>query len=168
VSFKRRILQLIKAGWISFDDFPNVKSNPLPHHASGSGGVNALEEEERGTNVLKLTMKRLYKMLKQIGYLKAPIKKQAIEHEGEYCEYHQHMGHHINSCEEFRAKVEDMMMLGMLRIGAPKENLVGTMTGFDKKVKICRYQPKEGGPPRMILARPVSTINGNYNTIPYN
>jgi hypothetical protein len=88
VSFKRRILQLIKAGWISFDDFPNVKSNPLLHHASRSG-VNALEEEERGTNVLKLTMERLYKMLKQARYLKAPIKKQAIEHEGEYCEYHQ-------------------------------------------------------------------------------
>jgi len=81
VSFKRRILQLIKAGWISFDDFPNVKSNPLPHHASGSG-VNALEEE-RGTNILRLTMERLYKMLKRAGYLKAPIKKQAIEHEGE-------------------------------------------------------------------------------------
>jgi hypothetical protein len=115
LAFKRRILQLIKAGWISFDDFPNVKSNPLPHHASGSGGVNALEEEERGTNVLKLSMEKLYKMLEQTGYLQTPIKKQVAEHKGEYCEYHKHMGHHINSCKKFRVKVEDMMTVGVLR-----------------------------------------------------
>jgi hypothetical protein len=60
-----------------------------------------------------------------------------------------------------------MMMLGVLRIGAPEENLVGTMTGFDKKVEVCRYQPTEGGPPRMILARPVSIVNENYNVMPH-
>jgi hypothetical protein len=78
------------------------------------------------------------------------------------------MGHHINSCKEFRVKVEDMMTLGMLQIGMPEENLVGTMTCFDKKIEVCRYQPTEGGPPRMILARPTSTGSGNYNAIPYN
>jgi hypothetical protein len=50
----------------------------------------------------------------------------------------------------------------------PEENLVGTMTCFDKKIEVCRYQPTEGGPPRMILARPTSTGSGNYNAIPYN
>ena len=111
--------------------------------------MNALEEEERGTNVLRLSMKRLYKMLEQTGYLKTPIKKQAIEHKGEYCEYHQHIGHHINYCKVFRVKVEDMMTLGVLRVGALEENLVGTMTGFDKKVEVCRYQSTEGGPPKL-------------------
>jgi len=77
--------------------------------------VNALEEEERGTNVLKLSMEKLYKMLEQTGYLQTPIKKQVAEHKGEYCEYHKHMGHHINSCKKFRVKVEDMMTLGVLR-----------------------------------------------------
>jgi len=43
VAFKRKILQLIKAGWISFDESLNVNSNPLPNHASGGGGVNSLE-----------------------------------------------------------------------------------------------------------------------------
>ncbi|XP_034892100.1 uncharacterized protein [Populus alba] len=32
-AFKNKLLQLIKAGWISFDDAPNVKSNSLPNHA---------------------------------------------------------------------------------------------------------------------------------------
>jgi hypothetical protein len=50
----------------------------------------------------------------------------------------------------------------------PEENLVGTMTCFDKKIEVCRYQPTEGGPPRMILARPTSTVSGNYHVIPHN
>lgn len=32
-AFKNKLLQLMKAGWISFDDAPNVKSNSLPNHA---------------------------------------------------------------------------------------------------------------------------------------
>jgi hypothetical protein len=42
-AFKRKLLQLIKAGWITFEDAPNVNTNPLPNHASGSGSVNMLE-----------------------------------------------------------------------------------------------------------------------------
>ena len=78
------------------------------------------------------------------------------------------MGYHINSCKEFQVKVEDMMTLGVLRIGAPEEDLVGTMIGFDKKVEVCRYQPMKGGPPKMILAKPTSIVSGDYNAIPYN
>jgi hypothetical protein len=44
-AFKRKLLQLIKAGWIAFEDAPNVNVNPLPNHASGSGSVNMLEVE---------------------------------------------------------------------------------------------------------------------------
>ena len=32
-TFKRKLLQLIKAGWIAFEDTPNVNTNPLPNHA---------------------------------------------------------------------------------------------------------------------------------------
>jgi len=39
-AFKIKLLQLIKAGWITFEDAPNVNTNPLPNHASGSGSVN--------------------------------------------------------------------------------------------------------------------------------
>ena len=38
-------MQLIKAGWITFDDAPNVKSNPFPNHAASSGGVNVVGVE---------------------------------------------------------------------------------------------------------------------------
>eukprot|EP00258_Populus_trichocarpa_P037188 XP_024453207.1 uncharacterized protein LOC112326921 [Populus trichocarpa] len=32
-AFKRKLQQLIKAGWIAFEDTPNVNTNPLPTHA---------------------------------------------------------------------------------------------------------------------------------------
>jgi hypothetical protein len=32
-AFKRKLLQLIKAGWIIFEDTPNMNTNPLPNHA---------------------------------------------------------------------------------------------------------------------------------------
>ena len=38
-------MHLIKAGWITFEGTPNVGSNRLPNHASGTGSVNALEVE---------------------------------------------------------------------------------------------------------------------------
>eukprot|EP00258_Populus_trichocarpa_P039875 XP_024455894.1 uncharacterized protein LOC112327337 [Populus trichocarpa] len=36
-AFKRKLLQLIKDGWIEFEDTPNVNTNPLPNHAGSSG-----------------------------------------------------------------------------------------------------------------------------------
>jgi hypothetical protein len=44
-AFKKRLMHLIKAGWITFEETPNVSSNSLPNHASGAGSVNALEGE---------------------------------------------------------------------------------------------------------------------------
>jgi hypothetical protein len=32
-AFKRKLLQLIKVGWIALEDAPNVNTNPLPNHA---------------------------------------------------------------------------------------------------------------------------------------
>ena len=36
-AFKRKLSQLIKAGWIEFEDTPNVNTNPLTNHAGSSG-----------------------------------------------------------------------------------------------------------------------------------
>ena len=42
LTFKRKVLQFIKTGWIIFYDTPNMNSNPLHKHASESEGVNAI------------------------------------------------------------------------------------------------------------------------------
>ena len=47
-AFKKRLMHLIKAGWITFEETPKVSTNPLPNHASGSESVNALEVENLG------------------------------------------------------------------------------------------------------------------------
>ena len=44
-AFKKRLMQLIKAGWITLKGTPNMSSNPLPNNASGTGSMNALEVE---------------------------------------------------------------------------------------------------------------------------
>jgi hypothetical protein len=36
-AFKKRLMHLIKAGWITFEKTPNISSNLLPNHASSSG-----------------------------------------------------------------------------------------------------------------------------------
>jgi len=40
-AFKKKLLELIKMGWVSFEDKPNVNSNPLPKHAAS--GVSMVE-----------------------------------------------------------------------------------------------------------------------------
>ena len=42
-AFKKRLMHLIKAGWITFEGTPNVSSNPLINHTSRSASVNAPE-----------------------------------------------------------------------------------------------------------------------------
>ena len=140
LGFKRKILQLIKTRWISFNESPNVRTNPLPNHASGSGGMNAVEVGEKKDAIPKLTNERLYGILKLAGHLKAPTQTQVVEYMDQYCEYHKHMGHHINSCEEFQSEVGDMMTLGLLRVVTTDENnQVGMVTSFNQKEEVCRY-----------------------------
>ena len=88
-----------------------MNSNPLPNHASGGGGVNSLEIGKGSTTTLRVTMDRLYGMLRQTDYLKTPVKIQAVGNANEYCKYHQQLGHDIDSCEEFHLEVENMMTL---------------------------------------------------------
>ena len=74
VAFKRKIIQLVKVRWITFDESSNVNSNPLPNHACRNGGVNTLEIEKEGEAILRVIMERLYEMLKQARHLKIPFK----------------------------------------------------------------------------------------------
>ncbi|KAL3573213.1 hypothetical protein D5086_027117 [Populus alba] len=37
-AFKKRLLELIKIGWVSSEDTPNINSNPLPSHDASNSG----------------------------------------------------------------------------------------------------------------------------------
>jgi hypothetical protein len=106
-----------------------VSLNPQPNYASGNGGVNSLEIGKKSKAILRVTMDRLYGMMRQARYFKTPVRTQVVRDANEYCKYHQQFGHDINYCEEFHSDVEDMMTLGVLRLMMPKENnLVGIVT----------------------------------------
>jgi hypothetical protein len=38
-------MQLIKAGYITLEETPNISTNPLNNHVLGSGSINTLEAE---------------------------------------------------------------------------------------------------------------------------
>ena len=110
---------MIKVGWITIEDPPNVNLNPLPKHAAGSSGVNALEVDSKKM-ALKVTMTRLYDMLVQSGHL-----EESTEHnmgKEDFCLFHNGKGHHIDECIEFHQKVARMLTLGELRIEAMEDN----------------------------------------------
>jgi len=54
--------------WITFDETPNVNTNHLANHASGSGIVNAVEIRESGT--LMVSMDKIFEMLVKTGHRK--------------------------------------------------------------------------------------------------
>ncbi|KAL9354849.1 hypothetical protein Peur_052819 [Populus x canadensis] len=37
-AFKKKLLELIKIGWVSFEDTPNINSKPLPSHDASNSG----------------------------------------------------------------------------------------------------------------------------------
>ena len=60
-------------------------SNPLPNHATSSGGVNGVGVEGKKERVLKVSMERLYGMLVQSGYLS---EFEPVMNGNNYCKFH--------------------------------------------------------------------------------
>ena len=62
-----------------------------------------------------------------------------------------------------------MLTFGMIRIGSEEENSeVGIIGCQEKKTEVCRLQPTMGGPPKLILTKPICTNSESYGTMPYN
>jgi len=164
-TFKKRLLELIKIGWVFFKDKPNVNSNPLPKHAAGSSGVGMIEAGNQ-CKALKVSIKKLYNMLVQSGFLETNIESHLEGYD--YCEFHGRDGHHIKDCIEFCEKIAKILKMGELRI-EPMEGSgeVSMMEGQDKMTEVCRVQPIANGLPKLILVKP-SYIKGNHNVMPYN
>ena len=89
---------MIKVRWVTFEDSPNMNSNPLPKHAIGYSGVNNVEVGSK-ERVLKVTMMRLYNILVRSGHSEKSTKC----HVGkiDFCLFHKKKRHHIEECIEF-------------------------------------------------------------------
>jgi len=159
------LLELIKNGWVSFEDMPNINSKPLPNYVAGNCGVGMIEAGGKN-KVLKVSIKKLYDMLVRSRFLEINVEGHL---KGcDYCEFHGREGHHIENCIEFRQKVAKMMIMGELRI-EPMEGSheVSMMEVRDKMSELCMVQPTTNGPPKLILAKP-SYTKGDHKAIPCN
>jgi hypothetical protein len=56
--------------WITFEETPNVNTNPIYNHASGCRTINALEVEAQS---LKLLLDKVHKMLIKARYKKGVV-----------------------------------------------------------------------------------------------
>ncbi|KAL3570669.1 hypothetical protein D5086_027918 [Populus alba] len=57
----------------------------------------------------------------------------------------------------------------MLRIESEEESSeVGMIGHQETKMEVCRLQPTVGGPPKLILTKPVCTNSESYGSMPYN
>jgi len=99
---------------VSFKDAPNINSNMLPNHAAPSNSGVGMIEGGNQSKALKVSMKKLYDMLVQSGFLK--INTEYHLEIGDYYEFHGKEGHHIDDCIKFRQKVAKMLIMGELRI----------------------------------------------------
>jgi len=160
VAFKKRVSQLIKIGWVTFEDSPNVNSNPLPKHAVGGSGVNTMEVGSK-EKVLRVTMARLYEMLVQSGHLEKP--SEHCIREDDFCPFHRKKGHHIDECIEFHQKVVRMLTLGELRIEAVKDNEEIEM--IENRGK-CRVQSTANGLSKLVLTKPSYANKVDYGAMP--
>jgi hypothetical protein len=160
VAFKKRVSQLIKIGWVTFEDSPNVNSNPLPKHAVGGNGVNTMEFGSK-EKVLRVTMARLYEMLVQSGHLEKP--SEHCIREDDFCPFHKKKGHHIDECIEFHQKVVRMLTLGELRIEAVKDNEEIEMIENRGKYRV---QSTANGLSKLVLTKPSYANKVDYGAMP--
>ena len=121
MALKRKVQDLMKAGYISFDyntsGGPNITNNPLPNHPGAK--INALMEDSIGfvkTKVSDVKM-TIYRALIQAKVLYPRETKMikgeenqngAIGHQ--YCQYHANwVGHVIQGCAKFQKVVQDLI-----------------------------------------------------------
>jgi len=104
---------LNKIEWVTFIDTPNVNSNSLPNHVASNGGVSMIEVRGKD-KVLRVSIKRLYNMLVQSGFLKVNVKYHLEK--GDYCKLHERKGHCIENCIEFCQRVVITLTIEELRI----------------------------------------------------
>jgi hypothetical protein len=82
-AFKKWLLKLIKMGWVSFEDMPNINSNSFPNYAAGNNEVCMIEVRNK-SKVFKVSIKKLYDMFVQSRFLKMNI--ECHLEVGDYCE----------------------------------------------------------------------------------
>jgi hypothetical protein len=114
-AFKGKLFKKIKVEGVTFDNTPNMSTNPLKKHATGNEVVNLItNDSESGKKwaVLKVSMSKLFDILAKVNNLKWAFNDASRDEPREYCKFHCYSGHYINYSEEFNYEVKTMLTLG--------------------------------------------------------
>jgi hypothetical protein len=109
------VFKKIKVEGVTFDNTPNVSTNPLKKHAIGNEVVNLItNDSESGKKwaVLKVSMSKLFDILAKVNNLKWAFNDASRDEPREYCKFHCYSGYYINYSEEFNYEVKTMLTLG--------------------------------------------------------
>ena len=145
MALKRKVQDLIKAGYVNFDynalEGPNITNNPLPNHPEPK--INALTEDStvsvktKVSNV-KTPLENVYKTLIQAKILH-PRETEMIKGEKDqngarghqYCQYHADWAEHtIQGCAEFQKMVQDLINEKEIEFSTNGEHSIDVITGY--------------------------------------
>ncbi|XP_040967902.1 uncharacterized protein [Gossypium hirsutum] len=123
LAFKKRVQGLIDAGILRFDSASNATGNPIPDHAEGN--VNVVTEEGKWQTrscvfEIRTPLQKIWEVLVEKGLL-CHTDKMLGERGQVFCNFHGLEGHNIQSYEEFRKLLQDMMDNKEIRIFNKRE-----------------------------------------------
>ncbi|CAN1132462.1 hypothetical protein LINPERHAP2_LOCUS7036, partial [Linum perenne] len=115
-AFKYRVQDLIRAGWLKFEehpDHPNVNKNPLPNHSGNSSNAIFLQEGhhiKRKVDEVNMPFEYVCKILQNTGYIQSEEGDYDLGNSEETFRYHNgRRGHSLKDCKNFRSKLQDLM-----------------------------------------------------------
>ena len=138
-SFKYKVQQLVRAGWLKFDgqpSRPDVNKNPLPNHGGHNVATVGKEEfyrEKLSIAEIKTPLKFVCKLLIDGGYLRTADGRNISAMLGDKCLYHGgNSNHTMDDCEAFKEKLQALM----------DSKLVIFYTGVKGAADICMASPE--------------------------
>ncbi|KAJ9174597.1 hypothetical protein P3X46_013232 [Hevea brasiliensis] len=176
-ALRGRVHALIRNGWLKIEgngSLPNVTSNPLPNHNTGSG-VNMIESEEEGSTpkVDKLVphFEEIFAVAMREDYLCPQV---ARFEESTGCPYHGGAADHdLQDCEGFKREVQNLLSLKVLRYQTRSETKeeVNT-TRFSQKASTSKpritFSPPVASPPVTVIRTPPQLPVTNTHAVPWN
>ncbi|KAA3483834.1 gag/pol polyprotein [Gossypium australe] len=171
IAFKKRVQDLIDAGILRFDSTGNVAGNPLPNHTEGNVSAVIKEDTRRGKSYvseIKTPLRKVWKVMREHGlfsHSRKSFEEESVEGPS-FCIFHGIEGHGIQSCEEFRKLLQDMMNNREVeildKIDGAEENDICTSEGqssgppysADRPLVIYYEAKKEEVKPKMIIQVP--------------
>ncbi|CAL0312895.1 unnamed protein product [Lupinus luteus] len=173
--FKVAVRKLMACGKLEFEDEarPYISSNPIPNHNQSINAIIVNEMLVKRVSDLGASMQHLFFVLKGTGYdIEAPTTDMGNERSWDldsHCDYHHgQAGHSIEDCWVFKARVQVLLNLGVIR--AQKHEYDGEEVDVVEKVTLRVPLLNDPIPERVTLRvrKPQPFAYESDHTVPWN